>query len=322
MVVALVIIFVWVLPQVIDYDEVWQALTQLDPPELAVLLVIALARVPSEALMYRAFLPGLSLWRGSLAFLSSNFAGQLLPPPTASLVQYRCFRAEGYTTDSSRLAAIGSFLFPMMGRFLLPPVALMVLVVSGEVDGRIIIAAALALLITALLSLAAYFLLRTDQSARKLGVRAERPLAWLGRRRHRDATQNVPQRAVELRHQALAILQEGWRRGTTGVALNLLTTYLLLYACLRYLGVSTSTLSAAEAFAAFAIAFWAGAVFPITGSGLGVVDTVLIVALAELSSADDDALIASVLLWRVYYSAVILPIGAITMSRIRSPEQA
>jgi uncharacterized membrane protein YbhN (UPF0104 family) len=39
--------------------------------------------------------------------------------------------------------------------------------------------------------------------------------------------------------------------------------------------------------------------------------------LAELSGASDDALVAAALLWRVFYSLVILPLGAITWSRVR-----
>ena len=77
---ALVIVFGWVLPRFIDYEEVWDALAQLDAWELAVLVGLGLGRVPTEALMYRAFLPGLALRRGDEAYLSSNFAGQLLPP--------------------------------------------------------------------------------------------------------------------------------------------------------------------------------------------------------------------------------------------------
>jgi hypothetical protein len=50
-------------------------------------------------------------------------------------------------------------------------------------------------------------------------------------------------------------------------------------ALIRFVGVSSAELSAPDAFAAFAIAFWAGAVVPITGSGLGVVDGVLIAML-------------------------------------------
>ena len=59
MVAGLVVVFVWLLPQFIDYEEVWDALTQLDGWEVVVLLVLGrLARVTTEAVMYRAFLPG------------------------------------------------------------------------------------------------------------------------------------------------------------------------------------------------------------------------------------------------------------------------
>jgi uncharacterized membrane protein YbhN (UPF0104 family) len=46
------------------------------------------------------------------------------------------------------------------------------------------------------------------------------------------------------------------------------------------------------------------------GSGLGVVDAVLIVALIELSSVSDDLLVAAALVWRVFYSVIPLPPGA------------
>ena len=52
--VALALVFGWLLPQFIDYQEVWEALAELDGREVAVLLGLALARVPTEALMYRA----------------------------------------------------------------------------------------------------------------------------------------------------------------------------------------------------------------------------------------------------------------------------
>ena len=89
---ALLFAFGWLLPRYGDYDEVWAAVTELDGWEVLVLTGLALARVPTEALMYRAFLPGLSVRHGSAAFQSSNFAGQLLPPLGASVVQYGYFR--------------------------------------------------------------------------------------------------------------------------------------------------------------------------------------------------------------------------------------
>ena len=39
--------------------------------------------------------------------------------------------------------------------------------------------------------------------------------------------------------------------------------------------------------------------------------------LIELSGASDDALVAAALLWRLFYSVLPLPVGAITLGRFR-----
>ena len=314
---ALVFLFGWVLPRFIDYEEVWDALAQLDAWELAVLVVLGLARVPTEALMYRAFLPGLGLRRGDEAYLSSNFAGQLLPPPTASVVQYGYFRGGGYSSDAAGLAAFGSFLFPTLGRFLLPLVAVVLLLVTGEVNGTVVLAGVLSLVVTAVVGSVGYLFLREERTARWLGAKTQRPLSWALVKLKRDGLADGAAQAAELRTRTLAVLRAGWALGSVGVAANLFVTYLILLASLRFVGVSSVQLSAPDAFAAFAVAFWAGAVFPLTGSGLGVVDGVLLGMLIELSGASDDALAAAVLLWRVFYSLLTLPLGAITLSRFR-----
>lgn len=316
-VVALVVVFWWLLPQFIDYDQVWAALTQLDAWEVVVLFGVGLARIPTEALMYRAFLPRLGLLWGSQAYLSSNFAGLLLPPPTASVVQYGYFRAAGYEPNDAGLAALGSFLFPTIGRFLLPCVALVLLLATGEVSGAIWLAGALSLAVSTIAGVAGYVFLRKERSARWLGARTQRPLSWILVKLKRTPIEDGATQAADLRAKALSVLREGWLLGTIGVTANLLLTYLILLAALRFVGVSATELPAAEAFAAFAIAFWAGAVFPITGSGLGVVDAVLFAMLIELGSASDDTLLAAALLWRVFYTALPLPLGAIALSRYR-----
>ena len=122
---------------------------------------------------------GPSLVRGSEAYLSSNLAGQLLPPPSASLVQYGYFRDEGFQAGAAEIAAFGSFVFPTLGRFLLPLVALAVLVATGDADGTILLAGALSLAITGAAVLAGWFFLRRESTARRLGARTQRPLSWI-----------------------------------------------------------------------------------------------------------------------------------------------
>ena len=151
--------------------------------------------------------------------------------------------------------------------------------------------------------------------------KVQRPLSWIFVKFKRAPIEDGAGRAAQLRTSTLAVLRQGWALGSIGVAANLVVTYLILLAALRFVGVSRSELPAVDAFAAFAIAFWAGAVFPITGSGLGVVDAVLVAALIDLSSASDDALVAAALLWRVFYSVMPLPPGAITLSVSRRRTQ-
>jgi putative heme transporter len=317
---VLAVVFGWLLPRFIDYQQVWDALTGLDAREVAVLFGLGLARIPTEAVMYRAFLPGLRLWRGTEAYLSSNLAGQVLPPPGASVVQYGYFRGGGYAPDAAGLAALGSFVFPTIGRFLLPFIALVLVLVTGEIHGSILLAGGISLALTAIAGIAGYYFLREERSARWLGAKAQRPLSWILVKLKRDPLEDGAGRAAHLRADTLTVLHEGWVLGSVGVAANLFLTYLILLAALRFVGVSGFELSAVDAFAAFAVAFWAGAVFPITGSGLGVVDAVLVAMLVELGSASDDALVAAALLWRVFYSFIPLPLGAITLSRFRKGE--
>jgi hypothetical protein len=213
---ALMVAFGWLLPRFIDYEQVWDALTELDSRELAVLLGLGLARVPTEALMYRAFLPGLGLRRGSEAYLSSNFAGQLLPPPSASVVQYGYFRGGGYPPDAAGLAAMGSFLFPTIARFLLPLVAAVLMLLTGEITGSIAIAAGLSLVVTAVAGISGFFFLRGEHSARWLGAKAARPLSWIMVKLRREPIEDVAGQAATLRTKRSPSCARAGRWGRSG----------------------------------------------------------------------------------------------------------
>ena len=314
---VLVFVFGWLLPQLIDYDQVWDAIKGLSIWQVLVLLALGMIRVPTEALMYRALLPGLGLWRGTEAYLSSNLAAQVIPPPGAEVVKYAYFRGAGYEPGAAGLAALGSFVFPTVGRLLLPLLAFVLLLVTGEIDGETVLLGVIALGVVVVGGSAAYFLLRSERSARWLGTKAQRPISWVLVKLKRDPMENGGDRAAKLRSDALAVVRQGWLLGSIGVVVNLGLTYLILLAAVRFVGVPQAELPAVEIFAAFALAFWAGAVIPVTGSGLGVVDAVLIGTLVEQSSASNNALVAAALLWRVFYSFVTLPFGALTFSRFR-----
>ena len=281
------------------------------------LLGLGLARVPTEALMYRAFLPGLGLWRGSQAYLSSNFAGQLLPPPTASVVQYGYFR--GGRLRAGRVGARGVWLVHLLRRSAgscFRSSRSCVLLVTGEVNDTVRGWRALSLAITAVAGIAGYLFLRGERSARWVGAKAQRPLSWILVKFERDRIEDGAGKATELRPGArrpAGGLGAGVDR-RRGQPLRHLPDPARLPSLRRRLERRTLR---GRGVRRVRDRLLGRRRFPITGSGLGVVDAVLIAMLIELSSADDDALVAAALLWRVFYSIIPLPLGAITLSRFR-----
>src|SRR5687768_6235549 len=117
-----VFIFGWLLPRFIDYEETWNAIKGLSWWEFAILLSFSIARLPTEAMIYRALLPGLSVRVGAECYVSQNFAG-LFPPPFSSIVQYAYFRSDGFERRPALVGAVGSFIFPTAGRLAMPLVA-------------------------------------------------------------------------------------------------------------------------------------------------------------------------------------------------------
>ncbi len=122
---------------------------------------------------------------------------------------------------------------------------------------------------------------------------------------------------VGFRDNAFAVVQRRWPIGSIGSVLNLALTYLILVVSLRAVGIEDSALGLAVILASFAVAFFAGVVIPITGSGLGVVDVVMVSALSASATGDVDVnvIVAAVVLWRLFYGLLAIIPGTFTLMR-------
>jgi hypothetical protein len=108
---------------------------------------------------------------------------------------------------------------------LLPLVALVWLLVSGEINGSILFLGGLSAVIAALAAIAGYLFLRRERSARWLGAKAQRPpLLDHGQGKARS-DREPEEKATELRATALALLRTGWATGLMGLGANLAVTY-------------------------------------------------------------------------------------------------
>jgi hypothetical protein len=80
-----------------------------------------------------------------------------------------------------------------------PLVALLLLLLTNEVSGTIWLAGGLSLAISAGAAIAGYLFLREERSARRIGVKTQRPLSWILVNLKRDPIEDGAGRAAELR---------------------------------------------------------------------------------------------------------------------------
>ena len=314
---VLVVLFGLVLPQIIDYELVWEAITELSLEQLLVLSALGVLRVPTEALIYRAMLPGLGIARGSAAYLSSNVAANVMPPPASSVVQYAYFRADGFDGQASMTGAAGSFVFPQGARIVLPVVAFVVLLAAGAVDTEALVITGISLVVVGIVAWLIRLIGPSETAARWLGAKLGAMISWMLVKFKRDPVGDLGDAVVDFRNNAYAVVRERWLFGTIAVTLNLGLTYLILVASLRAVGIEAEQLGLAAIFACFAVSFFAGVVIPITGSGLGVVDVVMVSALsaAATSGVDVNIIVAAVVLWRLFYGLLAILPGALTLTK-------
>lgn len=240
---ALIVVFGLVLPNIIDYQTIWDSLKTLTLANVVVLLGLTAMRTATEALVYRAMLPGLRLWPGSQAYLSSS-AVTMLPPPAPSVVQFAYFRAEGFDADSSLTGAAGTFVFPQAGRLVLPIVAFVALLIAGEVDDVAMIVVAISILAMVIAGFLAWIVGRSEESALWIGRQGAKVISTVLGWFHRDPVDDLGPKLVMLRDLLYDIVARRWKFGSFAVACNLAVSFTMLLAAIRFLDVSSSELLA------------------------------------------------------------------------------
>jgi hypothetical protein len=206
--------------------------------------------------------------------------------------------------------------FPQAARIVLPIIAFVVLIIAGQADEEAFIITAISVAVTIGVCVLLWLVGRSETSARWLGAQLGRFVSWLMTKFHKDPIGDLGDQVVDFRDNAFAIVRQRWPMGSIAVSFNLLLTYLILVASLRAVGVEQSQLGLVIIFACFAVAFFAGVVIPITGSGLGIVDVVMISALvaSATGSIDKNVIVAAVVMWRLFYGLLAFFPGTLTLA--------
>ena len=302
-VVVVAAVFVFFLPRIADYRDVWDLVQQLGWEEWALLAGATALNLATFPPPWMVTLPGLS-YREALAMTQASTALSLVTPAGAAVgmaASYSMLRSWGFAGRPVGLAVAVTGIWNQFANLAFPVVALALLTAEDQDHPALQTAAIVGVGVLAV-ALAAFALaLSSANRARRIGDLVARLARWVGRIVRKQVGW-TGEGLVRFRHSALGLLRRRWHVLTVATLVGHLTVFVLLLTCLRTVGVGASEISWVEAFAAWSLVRILGAL-PLTPGGVGIVELGLSGALVAFGAANADAVTATLL----YRALTVLP---------------
>lgn len=263
------LVFVVILPQLIDYGEVWRAMKKLTFTQLLTLMVLATLRMGASALLYASVIPGLSFKHSVQSYLASNTVAEIAPPPADLAVRFGIYRSLGIGAEPAGVGIVLSGIFSIGAKLAIPVIALIALVATGVDDDVIWLLAVIGA--CAVIGAAGLVVLavKSEDFTRSAGE-------WIGRyfnallvRFKRDPIDGVGEKVVDFRARIGRTMKETWVRATIATILTHVFTFSILLASMRAVGISNDQIDWVTLLVAYAVVRLLTLV-PLTPGGLGV----------------------------------------------------
>ena len=306
---VIVATFVFVLPRVADYRDVWDVVKTLSWQWLVALAVAVVLNVVTFAPPWQVALPGLR-FVPALTMTQASTALSIVAPGGVAVGmagQVGILRGWGFEGASVARAVTLTSLWNQFANLFFPVLAVFALALAGQPTAVLATAAFIGVGILGVAVTALGLVLYSDRMAEDIGDVAARGASWaLGKLRRPPVAWNGKS-FERFRQDAVDLLRHRWHWLTLATLAGSLTVFLVLLVSLRALGVSASEVSAVEAFAAWALARILGS-FPITPAGIGIVELSLTGTLVGFGGANAEV-VAAVLVFRFLTMVPTLVLG-------------
>jgi putative heme transporter len=313
-----VLVFVFVLPRIANYRDVFDVLRGLDWQDWAVLAGAVLLNLATFPPPWIAALPGLG-YREGMAMTQASTALSIISPAGAAVgmaASYSMLRSWRFGAAPVGLAVAITGVWNQFANLTFPVVALALLTAADEDNPALRTAALIgvAVLVVALSSFA--LVLSRPRRARRIGDLAARLTNRLLRVVRRGPVAWGGESFARFRSRALGLLRRRWHVITITTLAGHLTVFVLMLVCLRVVGISGSEVTGVEAFAAWALVRILGAL-PLTPAGVGVVEVGLTGALVAFGAPNAEA-VAATLLYRALTVLPTLALGLLAAATWRT----
>ncbi len=303
-------VFGLVLPELgADYENVADSLGDITIAEVALILAGTIALWFSQGWVFDALLPGLGVGRGAFSFLSATAVVNTVPGPWDLFIRFSEYRVWGFSSDRAGISMFVSGVFTIFLKLGLPVIAVLLLVVTGESGNSPIGLVVVGLVVLGALILVLVQTLRSERFATWLGSLFQHVVSWGLRVAKKRPYTKITERVLEIRDQTKHLfLTRSWR----AIAANLSAAglnILIVWICLRSVGVGGDVLTAVDVLAGYAFVGLI-TVIPITMGNVGIAEAGWIGMLDSLSDGvATDEITAAVLLSRMFTWFLVIPVG-------------
>jgi uncharacterized protein (TIRG00374 family) len=301
--------FVYFLPTIANYGAVWGVVKDLSWGWIAALLGATAINLATFAPPWMVALPGLSFAQAMTVTQASTALSIVVPGGIAAGIagSYGVLRGWGFELRDITRAITLTGLWNQFLNLSFPIVAIFLLAIYGESTAALATVAFIGAGVLGVLVTGFVLVLLSRRLAEDIGDVAARIANWaLGTIRRGPVGWNGGS-FEKFREEAGDLLQRRWHVFTLAALVGQLTVFLLLLLSLRALGVSSSEVSAHEAFAAWSLVRIIASV-PITPGGIGIIELGLTGALVGFGG-DNASVVAAVLVYRFLTTVPTLLLG-------------
>jgi uncharacterized protein (TIRG00374 family) len=298
-VVAIVVgVFAFLLPRIADYRDVWDVVKTLSWWQLLLLAGATALNLATFAPTWMVVLPGIRFRQAFVVTQASTASTYVAPGGAAPgiAVSYAMLRGWGFDGQAVALAVAVSGVWNQLAVFGFPSIALALLTLEGNKNTLLRTVGIIGLVVFAIIVGVFAAGLSSDKLARTVGDFVARIVSWALRLIRKGPVSWGGESLVRFRRDTIGLVRRRWHLLTLCVLAGQLTVFLVLYTCLRVLGVSASEVTGIEAFAAWSLIRVLGSL-PITPGGIGVVELGLTSLLVGFGGAQPEV-VAAVLLYR------------------------